>query len=245
MLTNSRETHRIGGKSIFNPLNACLSAMSMITRPLVLTTGLLVSGRRKTCLQYYISKGEDKSLSSGTKSLAGRYAVALYALASDVDELESVVADLTDLAGLIHDNEDVMFMISSSAISWTEQMNAITAILEKAGAGELTVKFAGTVAANGRLHAMDQIITAFLEEHARRRGEISAEVISAVALDTPRAAAVKKVIGSLAHSDKLSLSMRVDPSLIGGLVVRIGSRMIDTSIKTKLNQLRTAMKGVA
>jgi F-type H+-transporting ATPase subunit delta len=92
---------------------------------------------------------------------------------------------------------------------------------------------------------MDRIITAFLEEHARRRGEISAEVISAVALDKSRAAAVEKVVGSLAGSDKLSLSMRVDPSLIGGLVVRIGSRMIDTSIRTKLNRLETAMKGVA
>ena len=79
----------------------------------------------------------------------------------------------------------------------------------------------------------------------RRRGEISAEVISAVALDKARTAAVEKVVGSLAGSDKLSLSMRVDPSLIGGLVVRIGSRMIDTSIRTKLNRLETAMKGVA
>ena len=136
-------------------------------------------------------------------------------------------------------------MVSSPAISWTEQMNAITAILEKAGADALTVKFAGTVAANGRLHAMNRIITAFLEEHARRRGEISAEVISAVALDKARTAAVGKVVGSLAGSDKLSLSLRVDPSLIGGLIVRIGSRMIDTSIRTKLNRLETAMKGVA
>ena len=184
-------------------------------------------------------------MSSGAKGLAGRYAGAFYALASDANKLESVVADLTDLATLIHENEDVKFIIRSPTINWTEQMNAITAILEKAGADVLTVKFAGTVAANGRLHAMDQIITAFLEEHARRRGEITAEVISAVALDALRAEAVKKVVGSLAHSDKLSLSMRVDPSLIGGLVVRIGSRMIDTSIKTKLNQLRTAMKGVA
>ena len=92
---------------------------------------------------------------------------------------------------------------------------------------------------------MDRIITALLEEHARRRGVISAEVISAVVLDKSRAAAVEKVVGSLAGSDKLSLSMRVDPSLIGGLVVRIGSRMIDTSIRTKLNRLETAMKGVA
>ena len=184
-------------------------------------------------------------MSSGAKGLAGRYAGALYALASDSGKLKSVVADLTDLAALISDNEDMKSMIGSPAISWTEQMNAITAILEQAGADALTVKFAGAVAANGRLHAMDRIITAFLEEHARRRGEISAEVISAVALDKARTAAVEKVVGSLAGSDKLSLSMRVDPSLIGGLVVRICSQMIDTSLIRKLNRLETALKCVA
>ena len=184
-------------------------------------------------------------MSSGAKGLAGRYAVALYALASDSGKLKSVVADLTSLAALISENEGMKSTFGSPVISWTEQMNAITAILEQAGADALTVKFAGTVAANGRLYAMDRIINAFLEEHARRRGEISAEVISAVALDKARTAAVEKVVGSLAGSDKLSLSIRVDPSLIGGLVVRIGSRMIDTSIRTKLNRLETAMKGVA
>jgi F-type H+-transporting ATPase subunit delta len=85
----------------------------------------------------------------------------------------------------------------------------------------------------------------FLDEHARRQGQISAEVVSAVKLDASRKASVEKAVASLAGSDKLSLSMRVDPSLIGGLIVRIGSRMIDTSIKTKLSRLETAMKGVA
>ena len=77
------------------------------------------------------------------------------------------------------------------------------------------------------------------------RGEVSAEVISAVEMDAARKARVEKAVAKLAGSDKLSLSMRVDPSLIGGLVVRIGSRMIDTSIRTKLNRLETAMKGIA
>jgi F-type H+-transporting ATPase subunit delta len=229
----------------FYPLNACLSAVAMIPRPRVFYVGAIACGRQTFHLWNHVSKDEGKSLSSGAKGLAGRYAGALYALASDAGKLESVVADLTDLAALISENEDVKSMVGSPAITWTEQMNTITAILKKAGADALTVKFAGTVAANGRLHAMDRIITAFLEEHARRRGEISAEVISAVALDNARAAAVEKVVGSLAGSDKISLSMRVDPSLIGGLVVCIGSRMIDTSIKTKLNRLETAMKGVA
>ena len=184
-------------------------------------------------------------MSSGAKGLAGRYAGALYALATDANKVDAVVADLSGLATLISDNDDVKTMVSSPAFSWAEQTNAMTAIMEKGGADALTVKFVGTVASNGRLHAMGRIIVAFLEENARRRGEVSAEVVSAVTLDAKREAAVKKVIASLAGSDKLSLSMRVDPSLIGGLVVRIGSRMIDTSIKSKLNRLETAMKGVA
>ena len=217
----------------------------MIPRLLVIAMGASSYGRRTFHLWNHVSRDEDWSLSSGAKGLAGRYASALYALANDAGKVESVVADLTNLAALITENADVKFMVGSPAITWIEQMNAITAILEKAGADALTVKFAGTVAANGRLHAMDRIISAFLEEHARRRGEISAEIISAVALDKSRAASLEKAVGSLAGNDKLSLSMRVDPSLIGGLVVRIGSRMIDTSIRTKLNRLKTAMKGVA
>ncbi len=217
----------------------------MIPRLRVFAMGAPSCGRRTFHLWNHVSKDEDWSLSSGAKGLAGRYASALYALANNAGKVESVVADLTNLSALIMENADVKFMVGSPAITWIEQMNAITAILEKAGADALTVKFAGTVAANGRLHAMERIISAFLELHARRRGEISAEVISAVALDKSRAASLAKVVGSLAGNDKLSLSMRVDPSLIGGVVVRIGSRMIDTSIRTKLNRLKTAMKGVA
>jgi F-type H+-transporting ATPase subunit delta len=184
-------------------------------------------------------------LSSGAKGLTGRYAGALYALAEEAGKTDVVVADLSDLATLISKNESIKTLVESPAVSWPEQTNAMSAILEKGGADALTVKFVGTVAKNGRLQVIERIITAFLEEHARRRGEVSAEVVSAVALDKARTAAVKKVVASLAGSEKLSLTMRVDPSLIGGLVVRIGSRMVDTSIKTKLNRLETAMKGVA
>ncbi|MDA7598698.1 F0F1 ATP synthase subunit delta [Alphaproteobacteria bacterium] len=184
-------------------------------------------------------------MSSGAKGLAGRYAGALYVLASDAGKIDAVVADLVGFAKLVSENKELKMVVDSPAISWTEQTKVLTEVLEKGGAEPLTVKFIGTVAANGRLHALRRVIDAFLEEHAHRRGEVSAEVVSAVALDAKRRASVEKVVASLAGSDKLSLSMRVDPSLIGGLVVRIGSRMIDTSIKTKLNRLETAMKGVA
>ena len=188
---------------------------------------------------------EGKSLSLGATGLAGRYAGALYALADDTGNLNEIVADLTDLAKLVVENDDIKMLISSPAITRSEQLSAITAIMEKAAADAMTVKFLGTLAENGRLHVLPKIISVFLDEHARRQGQISAEVVSAVELDANRKASVKKAVASLAGSDKLSLSMRVDPSLIGGLVVRIGSRMIDTSIKTKLSRLETAMKGVA
>ena len=184
-------------------------------------------------------------MSSSAKGLAGRYAGALYALADESGKIDAIVKDMTGIAELVSGNPDMRTLVESPAISWADQTKAVTAVLEKAGADTLTVKFVGTVASNGRLHALSKIVSAFLAEHARRRGEVSAEVISAVEMDAARKARVEKAVAKLAGSDKLSLSMRVDPSLIGGLVVRIGSRMIDTSIRTKLNRLETAMKGIA
>ena len=193
----------------------------------------------------FIPVDEGTSLSSSAKGLAGRYAGALYALAEESGKIDAVVKDMNGVAELVSANQDMRMLVESPAITWAEQTKAVTAVLEKGGADALTVKFVGTVASNGRLHALSRIISAFLAEHARRRGEVSAEVISAVEMDDARRARVEQAVSKLAGSDKLSLSMRVDPSLIGGLVVRIGSRMIDTSIRTKLNRLETAMKGMA
>ena len=193
----------------------------------------------------FIPVDEGTSLSSSAKGLAGRYAGALYALAEESGKIDAVVKDMNGVAELVSANQDMCMLVESPAITWAEQTKAVTAVLEKGGADALTVKFVGTVASNGRLHALARIISAFLAEHARRRGEVSAEVISAIEMDDARRASVEQAVSKLAGSDKLSLSMRVDPSLIGGLVVRIGSRMIDTSIRTKLNRLETAMKGMA
>ena len=184
-------------------------------------------------------------MSSGATSLAGRYAGALYALALDSKKIDIIHDELSDLAKHVSSNEDLKKLVVSPVLSRRQQGAAITAITKKAGADALTVKFLGTLAANGRLSALPRVIQAFQQEHARRCGQVSAEVISAVALDDSRKALVEKTVAQLAGSDNLSLSMRVDPSLIGGLVVRIGSRMIDTSIKSKLSRLESAMKGVA
>ena len=184
-------------------------------------------------------------MSSGAIGLAGRYAGALYALAVDGKKVDSIHDELGCFGAMLGESQELKKLVESPILSRGEQQAAITAIMEKSGAEALTVKFVGTLAANGRLSALPRVIQAFQQEHARRRGQVSAEVISAVALDDSRKAVVEKTVARLAGSDKLSLSMRVDPSLVGGLVVRIGSRMIDTSIKTKLSRLESAMKGVA
>ncbi|MDB3880410.1 F0F1 ATP synthase subunit delta [Alphaproteobacteria bacterium] len=184
-------------------------------------------------------------MSSGATGLAGRYAGALYALAVDSNKVDSIHDELCSLGAMIGESQDLKKVVESPILSRGEQQAAIIAIMEKSGADALTVNFTGTLAANGRLSALPRVIQAFQQEHARRRGQVSAEVISAIALDDSRKDVVEKTVARLAGSDKLSLSMRVDPSLIGGLVVRIGSRMIDTSIKTKLSRLESAMKGVA
>ena len=122
----------------------------------------------------FIPVDEGTSLSSSAKGLAGRYAGALYALAEDAGKIDAVVADLTSLADIMGGNDEMKMLAGSPAISWSEQTRAMTAILEKGGADALTVRFVGTVATNGRLHALSRIIPAFLTEHARRRGEVSA-----------------------------------------------------------------------
>ena len=184
-------------------------------------------------------------MSSGATGLAGRYAGALYALAIDSTKVDAIHDELGRLSDLIDESQDLRKLLESPILSRDEQQRAITTIMEKAGADVLTIKFLGTLASNGRLSALPRVIQAFQQEHARRCGQVTAEVISAVALDDSRKAVVERVVARLAGSDNLSLSMRVDSSLIGGLVVRIGSRMIDTSIKTKLSRLESAMKGVA
>ena len=184
-------------------------------------------------------------MSSNEKGLAGRYAGALYELAVEAKATDVILSDLIGLKSLMSENIELNSVIQSPVHARTEQAKAIMAIMEKAGANSLTIKFLGAVANNGRVFALKQIIQAFAEEVARRNGEISAEVISAITLDGQRQKLVKEKVAKLAGSKNISLELKVDSSLLGGLVVRIGSRLFDTSVKTKLNRLEAAMKGVA
>ena len=185
------------------------------------------------------------NVSSITTGLAGRYATALYQLAINSKQVDTILQDLNSFSVLINENEQLQKLIYSPVFGAEEKSSAITKLLKKAKAKDLVVQFIGTIAKNGRLFAIKEIIFAFNKEVDTRRGKLSAEVVSAIPLDNKRQAQIHKLIISIAGAKEVSLVMRIDASLIGGLVIRIGSRMFDTSLKTKLNRLEAAMKGVA
>lgn len=175
--------------------------------------------------------------------LAGRYALALYELADQNKQLDAVAGDLTNLRSLIQENGDLHSLIRSPVYGRDQQAKAIAAVLEKGGASDLVRRFVGVVAENGRLFALPRMIEAFVAELRRRRGEVTAKVISARALsDAQRnelAETLQKKVGG-----KVEIDTQVDPSLLGGLIVQVGSRMVDGSLKSKLERLKFAMKGV-
>lgn len=175
--------------------------------------------------------------------LATRYAAALFELAESRNQLDAVAADLAALAKMIAESADLKRLITSPVLSRAEQGKAIDAVLRAAGFGDLTQKFIGLVAQNRRLFAVPAMIKAYQKMLADKRGEMTAEVTAARPLtDAQQAAvtdAIKRVVGG-----KVAIDVKVDPSLLGGLIVRIGSRMIDSSLKTKLQKLQFAMKGV-
>jgi F-type H+-transporting ATPase subunit delta len=183
-------------------------------------------------------------VSSSLAGFTSRYANALYQLAEEKGRIDAVAIDLRGILDLIDKSEDFSRFVFTPAISRGDQAKAASAILKKAKADQLVQQFIGVVAENGRLFALKAIIDQFLADLATRRGEVSAEVISATSIGGDLEKEVKKAVAKVAGSDKVSLSMRVDPSLIGGLIVRVGSRMIDSSIKSKLNRLEMTMKGI-
>ena len=180
------------------------------------------------------------SVSSG---LSGRYAKALYELAEEKKILTKIVDDFTRLKKLIEESDSLSNLINSPAISKSDKQNSILKILNKAKAQELTTKFFGTLANNGRLILINEVIDDFLSEVSRINGEVNAEVTSSFTLDQDQQKKVVAAISEATGVKKIILSTNVDESLIGGLIVKIGSKMIDNSLKTKLNRLELAMRG--
>jgi F-type H+-transporting ATPase subunit delta len=180
------------------------------------------------------------SLESG---VAERYANALFELALESGALESVDADLKRFAGLIDESDDLRRLVRSPVFPADEQLRAISAVLDKAEIGGLAGNLIRLAAKNRRLFAVPDMITAYGRLLARHRGEVSAVVTSAEPLSETHISELKAAIKASLGKD-VTLDTRVDASLIGGLIVRVGSRMIDGSLKTKLNSLKLAMKEV-
>jgi F-type H+-transporting ATPase subunit delta len=176
--------------------------------------------------------------------LAGRYAAALFELAEDRDALDAVAGDLGNLSSLLAESGDLRRLIKSPVLSREDQGRAITAVAERAGLQRLTVQFLGLLAQKRRLFVLPEIIAAYQAMLARHKGEISAELVSAVPLSEDQARTVQERLRT-ALGQSVTLSRAVDPGLLGGLVVRLGSRMIDASLRTKLQRLELAMKGAA
>jgi F-type H+-transporting ATPase subunit delta len=178
-----------------------------------------------------------------TGGLAERYAAALYDLAGEQNALDAVATDLKTLRKMAEESDDFRRFIKSPVLSRADQAKAIKALAEKAQLNALTQKFLGLAAANRRLFALPGIIAAYLDMLATRRGEVTAEVTSAVTLSDSQVsaitAALKQTVGRT-----VALTSKIDPSILGGLIVRVGSRMVDSSIKSKLQRLKLAMKGV-
>ena len=190
-------------------------------------------------LQGPISVASDTSLAAG---LAGRYAIALYELADEAKQLDGVAADLARIRAMIDESDDLRRMISSPLISREQQAKSIDALVSQAGIGDVTRRFVRIVASNRRLFALRSIIEVFNRMLAERRGELTAEVTSAKPLTPQQAEAVNAALRG-AVGRKVSMDLKVDPKLLGGLRVKVGSRLVDASLASKLQRLQLAMKG--
>lgn len=183
------------------------------------------------------------SEATGLGGIAERYATALYELAEADKQLDIVAGDLGDIKAMINGSADLRRLIRSPLIDRDKQAEAIAAVLAKSGVSDLTRRFVGVVTANRRLFALPQVIDGFLALLAARRGEVTAQVTSANKLDPRHVEALtetlRRVIGG-----KVTVDLKVDPNILGGLVVRVGSRMFDSSLRTKLQRMQLAMKGI-
>ena len=176
-------------------------------------------------------------------SLNGRYAKALFELAEDAGSTDAVAADLDAFIALMDECDDLARLVDSPAFSRAEHLKGILPVLDKAGIKGLSARFIGLLAANGRLRHVRGMVEAFHDLLAQKRGEISVEVATATALSAAQMQQLEKTLKKITGRTT-TITPEVDPSLLGGLVVKLGSRMYDNSLRTKLNNLQRAMKEV-
>jgi len=182
------------------------------------------------------------SETTGVGGLATRYATALFELARDQGALDKVAADLDSVKTMIDSSADLRRLVRSPVIGRAEQGKAMDALLERAQVTDLTRRFVGVIAANRRLFSLESIIAAFRQQLAKSRGELTAVVSTAQPLNDAQKAALDAALRR-AVGVKVAVETKVEPALMGGMVVRIGSRMFDSSLRSKLQRLQLVMKG--
>ena len=175
--------------------------------------------------------------------MAGRYANALFELALESNTVDAVKGDLDNFDALVAENPDLARLVRSPVFTAEEQARTLAVVLERIGLRGLAAQFLLAVTSNRRLFAVRDMIRAFRELVSRHKGEVIAQVTLAQTPSETHLAAIKDALSAVAKKD-VQIDLKVDPSIIGGLVVKLGSRMVDTSLRTKLNGLRQAMKEV-
>jgi len=181
--------------------------------------------------------GEDGIVSG----VAGRYATALFELALESKAIDQVQADLKAFDALVASSDDLKRLVKSPVFGAEEQAKALAAVLDKAGIKGIAANFLRVVTGNRRLFAVGQMIRGFNGLVAKHKGEVTAQVTVAEALNDARMKDIKDALKGVTGKD-VNVDVTVDPSIIGGLKVKLGSRMIDASLRTKLNSIKFAMK---
>lgn len=181
---------------------------------------------------------------SGASAAAARYATALFDLAEDGGELDATAGDVSTVRGLLAESGDLRRVVASPVIGRDTQAAALDAVLERAGAGALVRRFVGTVARNRRLHELDAMCAAYGDLLARRRNEATARVTTARPLTDGQLGELEDELRR-ATGARVTVDAHVDPGILGGMVVRIGSRMVDSSLATRLQRLELSLKGTA
>ena len=174
--------------------------------------------------------------------MAGRYANALFELALEGKSVDAVKADLEKFEALVSASADLARLVRSPVFGAEEQTRALAAVFERAGITGLTANFLKVVASNRRLFAVRDMVKAFRILVARWKGEVSAEITVAEPLADKHLDALKSALKTVTGGKAIDLNVKVDPMIIGGLVVKLGSRMVDSSLRTKLNAIKHAMK---